>query len=114
MIYAGQVSSLSLSNSHLYFKDAQGYLYGADTTGENVKRISREPINLYSVYTTDYICFTTQTGLYKTNYNASFVIKLSNDTYENINSYNNTIFAKNADGSIYRIKPDYSEFAKIN
>lgn len=113
VLYEGYVSDLCFDNSVLYFKNEKGLICSTDNKGGSYKEITKVPAKAYCIYQTG-IAFTQEDGLYKTNKNGSFCIKIDDGNYEALNSYNNYIYAKSADGGIFKLKKDASEKNKIN
>ena len=113
-IYDGTVSAFSITNSRLYFKDADGFLVTASNDGSNAVRITKEPIDKYCNYGFDAFVYTKSDGVYKTNLSSKFTIRISDGTFDRINTYNNYIFLKDFDGNIYRMSSNATDLAKLN
>ncbi len=113
VLYEGYISDLCFDNSVLYFKNEKGLICSLDNKGGSYKEITKVSAKAYCIYQTG-IAFTQEDGLYKTNKNGSFCIKIDDGNYEAINSYNNYIYAKSADGSILKLKNDASEKNVLN
>ncbi|HHX59030.1 MAG TPA: DUF5050 domain-containing protein, partial [Candidatus Moranbacteria bacterium] len=113
VLYSGDVSDLCFDNSILYFKNGEGKLCFIDISGKNYTEITKMAVKTFCVFQGK-IAFTAEDGLYKTNKNGSFCIRIDDVIYDALNSYNDYIYAKTADGSIIKMKRDLSEKTAVN
>ncbi len=114
-VFSGVNKNLCVRNDKFYFLNEENVLSTADLSGANYRTISRLPITSY--------CFTREciiaigsgdNGVYKLDYDGRYTIKMDTGTYVNINTYDDYVYARDAQGGIYAFTNYGTEKEKIN
>ena len=114
-MFTGENKNLAVRDNKFYFLNKNGILCTADINGANYTVLSRLPVKSF--------CFTRRCmlvlgaadgGLYKVDHAGRYTIKMDTGTYEAINTYNDHVYAKDAEGGIWALTIYGTDKAKIN
>lgn len=114
-LYQGTNSHLCLRNKVFYFLDGAGRICAMPMDGDAVTVISDLPAKGFC-FTRD--CLIAQGkedgAVYKVDYSGRYTIKMDTGTYVNINTYDDYVYALDAEGGIYTFSNNATEKARIN
>jgi len=114
-VFSGANSNLCVKNNKFYFLNANGLICTADLNGANYKAISKLPVKSYC-FTRDCLIAigSADSAVYKIDYTGRYTIKMDTSTYVNINTYDDYVYARDAEGGIYKFSNNATEKARIN
>lgn len=115
LVYSGKNKHLCVRNNKFYFINASGQLCSADLNGANYSVVSKLPVKSFC-FTRDCLIGLGQedSAVYKIDYSGRYAIKMDTSTYVNINTYDDYVYARDAEGGIYKISNNATEKARIN
>lgn len=114
-VFSGQCRNLCYRNDYFYFINGSGLLCRTDLNGANYKVLSKLPLTQFA-FTRDCLVVLAQEGgfVYKVDYDGRYTIKLDTDTYMGINTYDDYVYARTAEGDTWKFSNNGTEKAKIN
>ncbi len=113
-IFQGKNSNLCVKNEAFYFINANGLLARADLNGANYAVLSALPIKGYAFTRDCVIVLSADGAVYKVDYSGKYTIKMDTGTYVNINTYDDYVYAQDAEGGIWKFSNLGTEKARIN
>ncbi len=114
-VFSGSNSYLCIKNDKFYFLNANGLISTADLNGANYTVISKLPVKSYCFTRDCLIALGRDDGaVYKIDFSGRYTIKMDTSTYVNINTYDDYVYARDAEGAIYKFSNNATEKARIN
>lgn len=114
-LYEGANSYLCLKNEAFYFLNEEGLICSLPLTGGVPTVVSGIAARSFC-FTRDCIVALGRddSAVYKVDYSGRYNIKMDTGTYVNINTYDDYVYALDAEGGIYKFSNNATEKARIN
>lgn len=114
VVFQGKCKNLCVKSEKFYFINGNGLISKADLSGANFAVISALPVRSFA-FTRDCLIALTEDGsVYKVDYSGRYAIKMDTGTYVNINTYDDYVYAQDAEGGIWKFSNLGTEKARIN
>ncbi len=115
LVFAGTNSKLGLKDKKFYFLDGAGRICSLPFEGGTPTVISDLAAEEYCFTRDCLIALGRDDGaVYKVDYSGRYTIKMDTGTYVNINTYDDYVYALDAEGGIYTFSNNATEKARIN
>lgn len=113
-VFTGKCKNLCVKNDAFYFINANGLIARADLNGANYSVLSSQAVKGFA-FTRDCIIALSEDGaVYKVDFAGKYTIKMDTGTYVNINTYDDYVYARDAEGGIWKFSNLGTEKARIN
>ncbi len=113
-VFEGANKNLCVKDKKLCFLSVNGLICKADLNGANYSVVSRKVLKNFHITRECYIGLSEDGGVYKIDFDGKYAIKLDGGTYQGTVTYDDYVFARDAEGNIYKFSNNGTEKAKIN